>query len=267
MVKDPSPSFKKFLDDALAICYDHVYPILAQRSSPDLKIPFFSLIRDTLNYRWNYFFPTLVLHQQNLMLLNPTEQQQDQIPAKRLDQILQSIGHSFLQPDLEVFRYNLESLTSWNEKHNLYSKLASHGKIISQFMTVLLQVLVHKSHDLHREEVARVLHEMSSTDFPQFRKSFLYEFLQSSFPALAQEHMATLVQKFGSSGGGGDSQAGVNNENISSIDLHTFSLLLNQFIEDLRYFHFTIECQKLSASSTDEKSGSSHMGSGDGKSS
>ena len=242
MVKDPSPSFKKFLGDALSICYDHVYPILAQRSTPDLKIPFFSLIRDTLNYRWNYFFPTLVLHQQNLSP-NTNQQQQDLITGKRLDQILQSIGHSFLQPDLEVFRYNLESLTSWNEKHNLYTKLSSHGKIISQFMTVLIQVLVQKSHDLHREEVSRVLHEMSSIDFLEFRKSFLQEFLQSTFPSLTGEQRSTLILKFGTS----ESNPRVNNENSTSMDLPSFSLMLNQFIEDLRYFHFLIECQKHSS--------------------
>lgn len=46
MVKDPSPSFKKFLPDCLSVALDHIYPVLAKRSSPDVKLVFFQFIRD-----------------------------------------------------------------------------------------------------------------------------------------------------------------------------------------------------------------------------
>lgn len=37
--------------------------------------------------------------------------------------IMEAFGQSFLQPDIDVFRQNLESLESLNNKWKLYSKV------------------------------------------------------------------------------------------------------------------------------------------------
>ncbi|CAG7826253.1 unnamed protein product [Allacma fusca] len=124
MIKDPSASFKKFLPDALSICYDHIYPIISTRSSPDLKVSFFSLIRDVVIYRWSFFFPGFVLrpnahanskissgsqhqhsHDSHRSQNGPAFNNEKEITIVRINQILQSIGQSFLQSDLEVFRF------------------------------------------------------------------------------------------------------------------------------------------------------------------
>jgi len=237
MVKDPSPSLKKFLPDALAVCYDHIYPILAQRATPDLKIPFFQFVRDCLNYRWNYFFPSLVVSLPKTGSPSSTggpgnEESPMQKASNRLDQILQSVGHSFLQPDLEVFRFNLNSFSQWNEKHNMYMKLAAKPQMLNQFMTVLVQVLVQKSHDLLREEVAFVLFEMAAVNYSKFCDEFLPELLYSHFPLLNATQRSSVLDKFRKM------------DNPQDYDLHTFSQNLSRFIDDLRFCHFYIECQQ-----------------------
>lgn len=46
-----------------------------------------------------------------------------------------------------------------------------------QFMNVLLQVLVHKSHDLLQEEIVVIIYNMASVDFDRFYTEFLPQFL------------------------------------------------------------------------------------------
>jgi hypothetical protein len=49
--------------------------------------------------------------------------------------------------------------------------------MLSQFMNVLLQVLVHKSHDLLQEEIVVTIYNMASVDFDRFYSEFLPHFL------------------------------------------------------------------------------------------
>lgn len=186
----------------------------------------------------------LVLHQQNASSeASSSQQHQDQLVSKRLDQILQSIGHSFLQQDLEVFRYNLGTLSLWNEKHNFYVKLSQ--KVITQFMTVLLQVLIHKTHDLHREEMGGVLHEMASTDYVHFHKNFLPDFLSQNFASIPPDRRNFLILRFSSDGSCCKVTNSRDENRDQGIDLPTFKTMLNRFIEDLRHYYFLAECSRL----------------------
>jgi hypothetical protein len=49
--------------------------------------------------------------------------------------------------------------------------------MLFQFVNVLLQVLVHKSHDLLQEEIGIAIYNMASVDFEGFFSAFLPEFL------------------------------------------------------------------------------------------
>lgn len=49
--------------------------------------------------------------------------------------------------------------------------------MLFQFVNVLLQVLVHKSHDLLQEEIGIAIYNMASVDFDGFFAAFLPEFL------------------------------------------------------------------------------------------
>jgi len=246
MVKDPSPSFKKFLPDCLAVALDYIYPVLAQRTNPDAKVAFFQFIRDAVNFRWSYFFP-------GFLYQAPSESGSPSPPLtedeaeinRRLTQIFESIGHSFLQSDLELFRFNLKTLSIWNQKHQVYNRMAIDLKMFDGFMSVLIQVLARKSHDLLKEEIASNLYEMSLVDYARFWQAFLPQTLQKDFPQLNVEQREVLACKFKPR----NSRPGVttNNGMMSSrsaegMDLSTFSINLCKFIDDLRYLHFCIDC-------------------------
>ena len=49
--------------------------------------------------------------------------------------------------------------------------------MLGQFLNVLLQVLLHKSHDLLQDEIACTLYNMASVDFDSFYSRFLPQFL------------------------------------------------------------------------------------------
>ena len=49
----------------------------------------------------------------------------------------------------------------------------------TQFLNVLIQTLVHKSHDLLQEEIGITVYNMASVDFDAFYSKFLPQFLAS----------------------------------------------------------------------------------------
>ncbi len=49
--------------------------------------------------------------------------------------------------------------------------------MLYQFLNVLIQVLVHKSHDLLQEEIAISVYTMASVNFDGFYSTFLPQFL------------------------------------------------------------------------------------------
>ncbi len=91
--------------------------------------------------------------------------------------ILQAFGQSFMQPDITVFRQNLAALEELNEKWKLYHKPVFTESLIGHFLTAFIHVLVHKSHDLLKEEITVATFNMASVDFEAFFKHFLPEYL------------------------------------------------------------------------------------------
>lgn len=51
--------------------------------------------------------------------------------------------------------------------------------MLFQFLNVLFQVLIHKSHDLLQEDIAVTIYNMAAVDFDAFYSTFLPQFLQS----------------------------------------------------------------------------------------
>ncbi|XP_064448970.1 exportin-6 isoform X5 [Mirounga angustirostris] len=93
--------------------------------------------------------------------------------------IAEAFGQSFLQPDIHLFKQNLFYLETLNTKQKLYHKKIFRTTMLFQFVNVLLQVLVHKSHDLLQEEIGIAIYNMASVDFDGFFAAFLPEFLTS----------------------------------------------------------------------------------------
>ena len=52
--------------------------------------------------------------------------------------------------------------------------------MLTQFINVLLQVLIHKSHDLLAEEIQLAIYHMARTDFTLFFSQLLPQFLISA---------------------------------------------------------------------------------------
>jgi hypothetical protein len=67
--------------------------------------------------------------------------------------------------------------------------------MLFQFINVLLQTLIAKSHDLLREEIVSVIYNMVSVDFAAFHKSFLPSFVDS-VDSLSVQQKTLLLSNF-----------------------------------------------------------------------
>uniref|UniRef100_A0A452TP23 Exportin-6 n=1 Tax=Ursus maritimus TaxID=29073 RepID=A0A452TP23_URSMA len=174
VVQEPGQVFKPFLPSIISLCMEQVYPIIAERPSPDVKAELFELLFRTLHHNWRYFFKSTVLASVQRGI---TEEQMENEP--QFSAIMQAFGQSFLQPDIHLFKQNLFYLETLNTKQKLYHKKIFRTTMLFQFVNVLLQVLVHKSHDLLQEEIGIAIYNMASVDFDGFFAAFLPEFLTS----------------------------------------------------------------------------------------
>eukprot|EP00117_Sycon_ciliatum_P039236 scpid11660/ scgid0521/ Exportin-6-B len=133
--------------------------------------------------------------------------------------IMQAFGHSFLQPDINIFKKNLQTMEDLNEKCKLYDKELFRQMMLTQFINVLLQVLIHKSHDLLAEEIQLAIYHMARTDFTLFFSQLLPQFLIS----------ASELQ---------DSQKQILADNFQrDQDQPSFINNLKRFLGDIRYLH------------------------------
>ena len=67
--------------------------------------------------------------------------------------------------------------------------------LLGQFVIVLLQVIVHKMHDLLQEEIVIVIYNMASVDFELYYSRLLPEFL-TNIDGLNDEQKRVLVCNF-----------------------------------------------------------------------
>ena len=67
--------------------------------------------------------------------------------------------------------------------------------MLAQFLNVLIQVLVHKSHDLLQDEIAITVYNMASVDFDAFYANFLPHLL-TSCEGLDENQKAVLAANF-----------------------------------------------------------------------
>ncbi|ETE70193.1 Exportin-6 [Ophiophagus hannah] len=196
VVQEPGQVFKPFLPNIIALCMEQVYPIVAERSSPDVKAELYELLFRILHHNWRYFFKSNVL-----------------ASVQR-----GAFGQSFLQPDIHLFKQNLFYLETLNTKQKLYHKKLFQASMLFQFMNVLLQVLVHKSHNLLQEEIGIAIYNMASVDFDSFYLAFLPGFLA------------------------GCDRVDTNQKNVlgrnfkTDRDLPSFTQNVHRLVNDLRYY-------------------------------
>lgn len=122
VVKESDVSFRKFIDTTLALTLDYIYPLVAERPNSDIKAPLFKVLTNVLLYNWRHFFKSSVMR--SLIGAPSPMPNSDQVLHKvHFMAILRAFGQSFMQPDIVVFKQNLEALEQLNEKWKLYHKV------------------------------------------------------------------------------------------------------------------------------------------------
>ncbi|XP_072337474.1 exportin-6 isoform X2 [Scyliorhinus torazame] len=213
VVQEPGQAFKPFLPSIISLCMEQVYPIIAERSSPDVKMELFELLYQILHNNWRFFFKSSVLASiQRGTTEEPMENEAQFASA------MQAFGQSFLQPDIQIFKQNLFYLETLNTKHKLYHKKIFRTTMLFQFINVLLQVLVHKSHDLLQEEIGIAVYNMGSVDFSSFYTVFLPQFL-GSCDGIDSNQRTALGRNF-----------------KMDRDLPSFTQSVHRLVNDLRYY-------------------------------
>ncbi|ESO82003.1 hypothetical protein LOTGIDRAFT_135499 [Lottia gigantea] len=211
IVQEPGSQFKSFLPQIITISMDQIYPLVAPRPSPDMKCVLYTLLFEIINNNWRYFFKSGVLS----TIQKPSEDIEN---GPQFIAIMQAYGQSFLQPDITIFKQNLESLELLNTKWKLYNKAIFKEMMLFQFLNVLLQTLVVKSHDLLQEEIVITVYNMASVDFEGFYTGFLPQFLNSC-DGLDVNQKTLLSQNF----------------KIDK-DLPTFTQNVHRLMNDVRYY-------------------------------
>ncbi|MGH0115379.1 UNVERIFIED_CONTAM: hypothetical protein FKN15_000014, partial [Acipenser sinensis] len=227
VVQEPGQAFKPFLPSIISLCMEQVYPIVAERPSPDVKAELFELLYQVLHHNWRYFFKSSVLASVQRGVSEEPMENKAQFIA-----IMQAFGQSFLQPDIHIFKQNLSYLESLNSKQKLYHKVSVGGgfskrsyvwklfrtTMLFHFLNVLLQVLVHKSHDLLQDDIALAVYNMASVDFDGFYSAFLPEFLNSC-QGVDSNQRTVLGRNF-----------------KMDRDLPSFTQSVHRLVNDLRYY-------------------------------
>uniref|UniRef100_A0A4W3IDS2 Exportin 6 n=1 Tax=Callorhinchus milii TaxID=7868 RepID=A0A4W3IDS2_CALMI len=213
VVQEPGQAFKPFLPSIISLCMEQVYPIVAERPSPDVKMELFELLFQILHHNWRFFFKSSILASvQRGAAEEPMENEVHFIA------IMQAFGQSFLQPDIQIFKQNLLHLETLNTKHKLYHKKIFRTTMLFQFINVLLQVLVHKSHDLLQEDIGIAVYNMASVDFSSFYTVFLPHFL-GCCDGIDSNQRTVLGRNF-----------------KMDRDLPSFTQSVHRLVNDLRYY-------------------------------
>lgn len=212
LTQQPGSSFKTLLPNIINFCLDLIYPLIAERSAPDIKSEFFELLHQILLNNWRYFFRS------NIQTRVTTGEDGMCENQGQFVKMMEAFGQTFTQTDIAVFKQNLESLEDLNSKCKLYQKPIFSDGMLFHFLNVLFQVLVRRSHDLLQEEIAIALYNMASADFDKFYLRFLPDFL-THCDELFAEQKAELSKTF-----------------KMDKDLPSFTRGIHRFISDVRYY-------------------------------
>jgi len=217
IVSEPGPTFRKFVPSTLSLCLDHIFPLLSEPQASDIRSPLYHLLYQTLLNNWQFFFKSSL--RGSIASLSKQPAVQEEVTNKEIFlQTMRAFGQSFLQSDIVVFRQNIQSLEMLNQKWSLYKKQVFLENLMAEFLTVYVQVLIAKSHNLLREEVAVAIYNMACIDFPAFFDKFLPHFLLNT-GQLDENQRGIMARGF-----------------ARDTDLPTFVSNLGRFVNDLRFY-------------------------------
>nr|CAD7589242.1 unnamed protein product [Timema genevievae] len=179
VMAEPGAAFKGFVSSTIKLCLDHIFPLVCDSPSPDIKMALFTVLHTILLYRWQHFYRASVLES-----LSSGAGVSDNVNHREhLAGILQAYGQTLLQADINMFAHNLRSL-----EQKLFRE-----ELLPQFLTVLLHTLLNKSHSLLGDDIAVAIYNMAAVDFPAFHDAFIPHFLRTT--SGLDDNQRTILQR------------------------------------------------------------------------
>ena len=234
LVQQSASNLKTLIPGMLTLVLTQLSPFIMQSMVPDVLSCFFEFLYQFLFNNFKYFFKSNSL----LYSINNAQSQPENVEHEaEFIQIMSHYGESFCQPDLNLFKQNLLALENLNFRLKLYHKSTFKKNLLRQFLCLFMQTFVLKSHNTLQDEITNVVYNMASVDFDYFYKNFIPHFLET-YEGIDNHQKESLASNF------------IKN---SARDLPSFSLNLQQFANDLRYY-------KICNTSWSQAQGLSSMG-------
>lgn len=181
VIQTPGLSASKLTPMAVNLCLQLCEPVLSDTASPSVQESLFQLVYSVLVHKWKYFFKT------STELI--------EMRTKEFLQLMRAMGQSLFLPNIDLFRQNLRNLERLNTRWNLYSEGIFKKELHSEFLTVLLNNLLNKSHPILNEEIAVAIFNLISADANGFYNGFLPRYLDS-LKVLDPSQKSFLLENF-----------------------------------------------------------------------
>ncbi|CAF1953376.1 unnamed protein product [Rotaria magnacalcarata] len=216
LVNEPGNSklAQQFLPTIIELCTTALYPAIRENFALDIRENYYKLVHNLLINNWRYFFKGNVLTTLN----GDTETTANE---HSFIQLMESIAWSFSQSDIEQFRTNLSSCNELQLKCGLYTKSIFHQHMSQALLSLLLTVLLVRSHELCRDDIISTLFYILTNDKTNNFVYFIQNYLEQSNIKLV------LNDKY--------KHALLENYSRNETDLPSFAENLNNFTHDYRH--------------------------------
>ncbi|CAF3839066.1 unnamed protein product [Rotaria magnacalcarata] len=216
LVNEPGNSklAQQFLPTIIELCTTALYPAIRENFALDIRENYYKLVHNLLINNWRYFFKGNVLTTLN----GDTETTANE---HSFIQLMESVAWSFSQSDIEQFRTNLSSCNELQLKCGLYTKSIFHQHMSQALLSLLLTVLLVRSHELCRDDIISTLFYILTNDKTNNFVYFIQNYLEQSNIKLV------LNDKY--------KHALLENYSRNETDLPSFSENLNNFTHDYRH--------------------------------
>ncbi|XP_056643159.1 exportin-6-like isoform X1 [Diorhabda sublineata] len=218
VVEAPGSNHKIFLPGILQLCMETIYPSVVSHGG-DVFVALLTLLYSILLHRWQYFYVSQVRlgYSPGCSDSDPGAERPQQ--PEQLLAVLQVFGQALLQHDINIFRISLAALEDLNSKWKLYHKMLFRCRLLSEFLSVLLNCLLDKSQSSLSEDIQMAVYNMAAVNFDEFC-TFLGKFVES-VDGVSHQQREVLLRNF---------------QHNHDTDMPTFVHNLQNFITEARHY-------------------------------
>ena len=202
IVEQPYSSIKSLLPSIISLVFNQLSHLIRRYNDPDLNRQFFKFLHNLLNNNFKYFQKSTLVNSYTSLInskeckgqdggtvssVTTGEGTKEECGESKGDQnleneeqliiILQAYGQSFLTSDIGLFKQNLESLETLNNRLHLYSKKLFKDRLLDHFLNLFIETCITLSRELFQEDMLATIYSLASVDFNYFYKSFMPKFL------------------------------------------------------------------------------------------